>query len=107
MCLVGDFNNMKASLKISFNSLASELMLMLLCSCSTAHSDALKEELPRSNSVIVTNVIATNTISLKKDELGAERIFTNANVVMWVPANAKRIWDGPTSSVHVGRKSPP
>lgn len=38
---------------------------------------------------------------------GAKRIFTNAHVVMWVPLQIAKIWDGPTSGVYIGETTPP
>jgi hypothetical protein len=38
---------------------------------------------------------------------GVERIFTNANVTMWVPSNTVLVWDGHTSVVDVGETTPP
>jgi len=106
MCLIGDFNIMKA-LRIFLNCLASELALIFLCSCATDRSDASKQELSHSNPVIAANEAASNTVSYRKELSGTEQIFTNANVVMWVPVDAERIWDGPTSSVEFKRTSPP
>jgi hypothetical protein len=44
---------------------------------------------------------------MKRNESGTEQIFTNANVVMWVPSDAAKVWDGPTSVVKVDKFTPP
>ena len=42
-----------------------------------------------------------------KRSSGVDRVFTNANFVMWVPSRAAHVWDGPTSVVDVDEITPP
>jgi hypothetical protein len=83
--------NMKI-LRTLLGCLSTTFSIWLLCGCSTSH--------PRT---LLTN---TNKVSLK-DQSGVERVFTNANVVMWVPTRATRVWDGPTSGIQIDETTPP
>jgi len=81
--------------------LFATLSLWLLWGCSTEQPDASVQRQPGSEPA------STGAKPLNKNPSGAERVFTNANVVMWVPSRAKPIWDGPTSVVHVDETTPP
>jgi hypothetical protein len=73
-----------------------------LWSCATSHCDSPNESRLNAEPVL-TN---TGKVFLK-DQSGAERVFTNANVVMWVPTRAAHVWDGHTSGVDVDETTPP
>ena len=49
-------------------------------------------------------------IARVKDQSGAERVFNNANFVVWVPLRAVRVWDGKdgsTSGIQIDETTPP
>jgi hypothetical protein len=87
------------------NSLFLIVPLCLLLGCATSRPDSDSLHIARHDTVtVVTNTIAG---SAQQDQSGAVRVFTNANVVMWVPSNAVEIWDGPTSGVYIGETTQP
>jgi len=91
--------------RIFHNCLLAIIPLCLLLGCVTSHPDSDSPHITQSGAATV----ATNATvgSLKQDQSGGERVFTNANVVMWVPSNAVQVWDGPTSGVYIGETTPP
>jgi hypothetical protein len=94
--------NMKI-LKTLLVCLTTTFSIWLLCGCSTSRLDSSNANQFNTETAL-TNASA---VSLTKDQSGAERVFTNANVVMWVPSNAVQVWDGPTSGVYIGETTPP
>jgi hypothetical protein len=74
----------------------------LLCGCTSNRLDSSKEIQPSFASTTTTNSILS-----KDEQLGAWHTLTNLNVVMWLPANASEVWDGPTSLVKIDRITPP
>lgn len=90
-------------LKALLGCLSTTFSIWLLCGCSTSHLD-LSNANQLNTETALTNASAR---SLTEDQTGAERVFTNANVVMWVPSNAVKVWDGPTSGVYIGETTPP
>jgi hypothetical protein len=76
--------------------LSVALAFYVCCSCSadgTNTSTQIKSKAPVTSSVEQIN----------NGQPGAWHTFTNVNVVMWVPANASEVWDGPTSLVKIDR----
>lgn len=68
------------------------LLCGLLWGCATNRLVSSSESSLASESGLL------NKAPLKRDQSGAERIFTNANVVAWVPLRALRVWDGKDGS---------
>src|SRR5258708_4286441 len=90
-------------LRTLFWCLSTTVFIWLLCGCSTSR-------LASSN----TNEFNTETAltessagSLKRVQAGAELVFTNADVVMWVPSRTVHVWDGHTSVVYIDETTPP
>ena len=94
--------NMKI-LKALLVCLTTTFSIWLLCGCSTSRLDSSNANQFNTETAL-TN---TGAGSLTQDQAGVEHIFTNANVVMWVPSNAVEVWDGPTSGVYIGETTPP
>jgi hypothetical protein len=86
--------NMKI-LNALLGCLTTPFSIWLLCGCSTSRLDSSNANQLNTETAL-TNASAG---SLTRDQAGAERVFTNANVVMWVPSNAVEVWDGPASGV--------
>ena len=77
------------------------ILCVFLSGCGTEHpsisfaeSDTIEQER------VTSAVIPTN------DPSGIERIFTNANVVVWVPNRANDIGDGHTSFIQIDETTP-
>jgi hypothetical protein len=79
---------------------ASAWALSLLCGCTMTRSNisSISAEPASTNA---------NIASPKTEVWEADRVFTNAHVVMWVPSRSKPIWDGPTTVIHVDETTPP
>lgn len=102
-CHIASDNNMKPFRIINCCLLAiSPVCLLLGCATSRPDSDSTL----KTQSGVATVRTNAAVVSLKQDQSGAERSFSNANVVMWVPSNAVRVWDGPTSGVYIGETTP-
>jgi hypothetical protein len=76
----------------------ARIAFLHLCSCPVNGPHTQIQTGP--GAVIVTTIGETNA-----DHPEKLQTFTNANVVMWVPKEATKIWDGPTSSVKSKRIS--
>jgi len=81
--------------------LSTTISIWLLCGCSTSYPGSSNEYQLNTETLLTS----TNKAS-KKDQSGVERVFTNANVVMWVPTRASRVWDGPTSEIQIDETTP-
>jgi hypothetical protein len=80
--------------------LSVALAFCVCCSCSTDGTNASTQ--------IKSGAPATSAVGqINNGQPGAWHTFTNVNVVMWVPANAAEVWDGPTSLVKLDKISPP
>jgi hypothetical protein len=88
------------NLGVGFLVLSSSLFMW---GCATNRPSSSAEIQP-SNSATLT---IAGEHSVKNSQLGSERVFKNANVVMWVPSDAVQVWDGPTSGVYIGETTPP
>ena len=63
---------------------------------------------PDAGAQSISNNNAAKAISsIAPKVIGAERCFTNANVAMWVPLDAARVWDSNTSGIEIGEVSAP
>jgi hypothetical protein len=93
--------NMKV-LRTLLGCLSTTFSIWLLCGCSTSHPSSSNEDQLNTETLLIN----TNKVFLK-DQSGVERVFTNANVVMWVPTRAKYVWDGPTSGIQIDEITPP
>lgn len=86
-------------LKIFLRPLCATITLWLLWGCSTKQPDVFQS---------ATDPAQNRAKLLNKDHDGHEYIFTNANVVAWVPVSSIRVWDADaTSGIQIGETTPP
>ena len=68
--------------------LSSALSLLLVCGCAMIHSQTASVALP------------------SREELGTDRVLTNAHVVIWIPSRVAHVSEGRVTSVKLYETTP-
>lgn len=89
--------------KIHFNPLTFIFVASLLSGCANYPQST---ELTKSGEATPRPAAIVESPSLTNDAVGREHFLTNLNIVVWVPNQATRINDGPTTTIKVDEISP-